>query len=48
MTLGTTSSDVEEYSQAKEEYMACLKEQGSQAKSCRALAKLYLECRMER
>lgn len=34
--------------QAKEEYMACLKEQGNQAEGCRSLAKQYLECRMER
>ena len=34
--------------QAKEEYMACLREQGHQAESCRSLAKQYLECRMER
>ena len=34
--------------QAKEEYMACLREHGNQAKSCRSIAKRYLECRMER
>lgn len=28
--------------------MACLREQGHQAESCRSLAKAYLECRMER
>ena len=34
--------------QAKEAYMVCLKERGNQAEGCRSLAKLYLECRMER
>ena len=28
--------------------MECLKERGNQAEGCRSLAKLYLECRMER
>ncbi len=28
--------------------MACLKQHGNQAESCRSLAKHYLECRMER
>ena len=28
--------------------MVCLKERGHQAEGCRSLAKLYLECRMER
>ncbi|CAL5220550.1 g2586 [Coccomyxa viridis] len=37
-----------ECKQAKEEYMACLKQHGNQAESCRSLAKHYLECRMER
>jgi hypothetical protein len=34
--------------QVKEQYLACLKENASQAEGCRKLAKTYLECRMER
>ncbi len=34
--------------QVKEQYLACLKENASQAEGCRELAKTYLECRMER
>ncbi|EIE19245.1 hypothetical protein COCSUDRAFT_83593, partial [Coccomyxa subellipsoidea C-169] len=37
-----------ECKQIKEEYMQCLHHNGSQAEQCRALAKSYLECRMER
>ena len=32
----------------KEKYMACLKDHGGQAEDCRHLAKLYLECRMNK
>ena len=28
--------------------MACLREHGNEAESCRSIAKRYLECRMER
>ncbi|KAH7421454.1 hypothetical protein KP509_13G058000 [Ceratopteris richardii] len=30
------------------EYLACLKENKSEAEKCRDLSKRYLECRMER
>ena len=34
--------------QVKEQYLACLKEHANQAEACRELAKIYLECRMDR
>lgn len=34
--------------QVKEEYMKCLRLHDNEAKSCTEVAKLYLECRMER
>jgi len=33
---------------AKEKYMACLKEHSGQTDACREVAKLYLECRMDK
>jgi cytochrome c oxidase assembly protein subunit 19 len=32
----------------KEKYMACLKEHNGQTEACREVAKLYLECRMDK
>ena len=32
----------------KEDYLACLKQHSNDAEKCREVAKLYLECRMER
>ncbi|KAG7671843.1 hypothetical protein Ndes2526B_g07243 [Nannochloris sp. 'desiccata'] len=32
----------------KEKYMACLKEHSGQTEACRDVAKLYLECRMDK
>jgi cytochrome c oxidase assembly protein subunit 19 len=32
----------------KDKYMACLKENSGQTEPCREIAKLYLECRMDR
>ena len=32
----------------KEQYMACLKEHSGQTEACREVAKLYLECRMDK
>jgi cytochrome c oxidase assembly protein subunit 19 len=32
----------------KEKYMACLKENSGQTDACREIAKLYLECRMDK
>lgn len=34
--------------QIKEQYLECLKENGSDSEACRELAKAYLKCRMER
>lgn len=34
--------------QVKEAYMKCLREHNNEAVSCTEVAKLYLECRMER
>ena len=34
--------------QIKEQYLECLKANGSDSEACRELAKAYLKCRMER
>ena len=34
--------------QVKEDYLACLKQHNNDAEKCREVAKLYLECRMDR
>jgi len=40
--LSTTSVNV------KEDYLACLKQHSNNAEKCQEVAKLYLECRMDR
>lgn len=37
-----------ECKEVQQQYMACLKEHGGDAEACQAVAKRYLQCRMER